>query len=208
METTMKTCRVILATACVCTLGAATLPEDPHARVFDGADARDAQRAPDWHPGAWKAECALSQAIVGLSKSLKEGNAHAALCTPYVRAYRSTGEPRIVAFAGQDNRDVASPDWDQGFYKGECSAREVVVGVSQTLDHKMASLLCATTKAPLAHKDCVAEVFAGDKREPGASRLDWDAGYYKGECGAGRYVAGVSQDTKTGRPHAIYCCGR
>jgi hypothetical protein len=205
----MKTGAMMLATACVCTLVAVAQPADPLPCVFDGQDARSAKRTADWQPGSWKAECGASQALLGVSMALKDGNAHAALCSADQRAYATTGEPKNLVFSGGDSRDAQSPDWDQGYYKGECGAHEFVVGVSQTLDHKMTSILCARSKAGLARKDCKTQVFAGrDSREPGGSRPDWDPGFYKGECGAGRYVAGVSRDMKNGRPHAIYCCGR
>jgi hypothetical protein len=37
---------------------------------------------------------------------------------------------------------------------------------------------------------------------------DWDSGYYKGECAAGKVVVGVSASMSTGEPHEILCCGQ
>ena len=47
----------------------------------------------------------------------------------------------------------------------------------------------------------------GEGHEDG-SNPDWDIGYYKGDCGAGRYVGGMSRDltAQPGAPHALLCC--
>jgi hypothetical protein len=58
---------------------------------------------------------------------------------------------------------------------------------------------------------CDARAFdGGDSREPRAADTsrDWDYGAFKGECGLGQFVAGVSVDPATGRPHSLLCCNR
>jgi hypothetical protein len=37
--------------------------------------------------------------------------------------------------------------------------------------------------------------------------VDWDVGYYKGECNSGEYVAGVAQSTSGALTHLLCCTG-
>jgi hypothetical protein len=43
-------------------------------------------------------------------------------------------------------------------------------------------------------------------RESGVTSGDWDFGYYKAECGPGRYIAGVGSNSGTTGTHSILCC--
>jgi hypothetical protein len=184
-----------------CTLSYAynTLP-------FDQGDTRMTTRSGDWRLGSFKAECGASGVLTGLSRSPSDANAHAALCRDDPSyAHQSC---HTVAFAHGDHRyDTATGDWDSGYFKGECGAAEYVAGVSQTPAHQVDAILCCAAPAPRA--SCTARVFAnGDSRASGTDTGDWDYGDFKGECGAGHYVAGVSRSASSdGAPHAILCCG-
>jgi MYXO-CTERM domain-containing protein len=176
------------------------------ALVFDCGDQRRDTSTGDWQPGDLKAECGATQAMTGLSASVTLGTAHAALCDADEGAVFTHASCRAVAFDTGDNRGTtATGDWDVGYNKGECAVGEYVAGVSQAAGGALKSILCC--KGAVTHASCAAMKFsAGNARESTASG-DWDFGYDKGECGAGRYVAGASQQVGSGQAHAILCCG-
>ena len=165
----------------------------------------------DWAYYRFKAACGLSQAATGLSMSKTDKRyAHELLCRAEDPArYPHTADNatcHAVVFNVADNRGTDSTgNWDPDYLKGECAADEFVAGISQSQNQALYSILCC--QGQVTHELCTPRAFAdADAREdPGAN--DWDPDYYKGECGPGRYVAGVSMTPLTGIPHAILCCG-
>jgi MYXO-CTERM domain-containing protein len=159
----------------------------------------------DWSNGYYKADCSTAQAATGLSMSkASPAYAHDLLCRLDDATVFGHTACHSVAFSTADNRGTtATGDWDLNHYKGECGTNEYVAGTSQSIDLKMHAIECCT--GAVVHDDCAAVVMNGQdaQEDPGGS--DWDPGFWKGECGAGRYVAGVSQ--VSGAPHAILCCG-
>ena len=156
----------------------------------------------DWSYGFYKADCSASQAATGLSMSTTSpGYAHDLLC----RLDDATAYPhatcRSVVFDAVDDRPDAG-DWDPGYLKGQCAPDEYVAAISQSVNLTLHAIECC--KGQVTQEQCAANVFEGhDALEDPAN--DWDPGFWKGECGAGRYLAGVSQ--LGGAPHAILCCG-
>ena len=181
---------------------------NPGALVFDQGDARRATATGDWDAGAYKAECGASQAAIGLSDSPSTVDAHGLLCSKDTSGLAHDGGSgcRALDFSSGDNG--VSSDWDYGFAKGQCAANEFVAGVSVAGSGGLHDLLCcpgAVTQANCATLNNA----GGDNREAGAQAAtgDWDYGYTKGECGPGRYIAGVSH-YGSGQVHAILCCSR
>ncbi len=173
--------------------------------IFDAMDARRTTSTGDWRPFAYKAECGSKQAVTGLSVATSTGAAHAARCGPdnAVRFPHATCVARVFE-AGDARGTVSTGDWDFGFYKGECAKDEYVAGISQTTTKKLTSILCC--RGAVQHAACAALDLQGkDSREAGTSG-DWDVGYWKGECGPGRYVAGASRSVSDGKPHRLLCC--
>ncbi|HEX3852131.1 MAG TPA: neprosin family prolyl endopeptidase, partial [Polyangiaceae bacterium] len=83
---------------------------------------------------------------------------------------------------------TGSADWDYGFYKGSCASDEIAYGVApNTTLGQVVSMWCCPTEA--AGSNCVTEVI---NQNGGFSGHDWDYGYYKGQCPAGKYIQGIS----------------
>jgi hypothetical protein len=179
----------------------------------------DAQRlaGKDWSMGFLKGECGAFQALAGLSATLGSGRAHALLCSRDLDAFPHDAQGtgcRALDFS-QNNTPISS-DWDVGFLKGECAANEFVAGVSQTVGAgALVAILCCPGQ--VAHRGCTTQVFYGQNAaEPGATADtgDWDPTFSKGQCGPGRYAAGVSRfvgatgPAMAGAAHGLLCCGR
>ncbi len=171
----------------------------------------------DWDPWRYKGECDPNRAMTGLSLAPSSGRAHALLCgeddtTKYLS--QSAGQETRSFYWGDDRGNVTGNwfDWDPGFHKGECTSGGYVAGVSQETSGATFSILCRNRASAGPPSSCSTVIMQNqDAREPGSLTYDWSVGYYKGECGAGRYVAGVSQSpywsaTYPGMPHALWCC--
>jgi hypothetical protein len=180
---------------------------------------RNAQRlsGKDWSVGDFKSECGPFQAASGLSATLGSGRTHALLCGRDLQAFPHDAQEtgcRSLDFS-QSNTPLSS-DWDVGFLKGECATNEFVAGVSQTLaTGALKAILCCPGQ--VAHQACTTQVLYGQNAaEPGAiaDTGDWDSGFTKGQCGPGRYLAGVSRfvganaAAMAGAAHGVLCCGR
>jgi hypothetical protein len=170
----------------------------------------------DWAVGDLKGECGAFQALSGLSAAVGGGRAHALLCSRDLAAFPH--DAQVTSCRALDfsvNNTALSTDWDVGFLKGECANDEFVAGVSQTVaGGALKAILCC--RGQVAHKSCTTQVFYGqDAAEPGATddTGDWDPNFAKGQCGPGRYVAGVSRfvvatgAAMAGAAHAVFCCG-
>ncbi|AGC42915.1 protease B [Myxococcus stipitatus DSM 14675] len=172
---------------------------------FEFADARRTSATGDWAPGEYKAECASGEPVTGVSLNPSSRNTRVALC-------RTGGDPRYPHdgcyarnFSTVDNRGTsATGDWDPGYYKGECGPNEFVAGVAQSTGHAITAVLCCP--GSVTHTSCSALVFDGQDSRESSTTGDWDADNWKGECGPGRYAAGLSRSTSGGAPHALLCC--
>jgi hypothetical protein len=173
--------------------------------VYDSGDERVTNVEGDWFPGSYKAECGVGQPVVGLSRDTNSSFAHTALCSSASAAQYPHASCRALDFGGADNRgDTTTGDWDPGYVKGECAGDEYVAGASQTTDGKTDGILCC--KGGVTHNACLAHTFADSDARESTVTGDWDYAHFKGECGGGRYVAGVSAALSDGGPHTILCC--
>jgi hypothetical protein len=171
----------------------------------------------DWSFGDFKAECAASDRVAGISATAigisPELRAHVALCeTSYFTINRGVFETFHNLTGPTDDRgDTATGDWDYGYYKAECGPNEVVVGVSQNAGSlHMSKIACgSTTVSEVGNDDsrCVTLPFShvSDVRLDTASG-DWSVGYSKNECRPQQLLKGVSSNPATGEIHAILCC--
>lgn len=167
----------------------------------------------DWAPGDYKAECPLGAPVYGVSRVPGQTWSEDIECGMTGQsAYSNSGTGCYSRWAEDyDNRgdDDSGWDWDPGSYKTECNANEYVAGVSQASGNGVVtSILCCP--ASVTHQSCDAQVFYnGDSS--GYVPPDWDSGYYKGQCPAGQYVAGISTPAYAsvgiaGAAHAVLCC--
>ncbi len=177
----------------------------------------------DWKVGSFKAQCSPGQPVVGLSESIGESEVHSVLCgnEPDFAKY-----PQMAPnFANAGCHDLpfnpgtnlaANPegDWDFGAFKAECGLNEYVAGVSRAATSPPAagqidSILCCPGN--VTHRQCNnVELLYGQNSQDYTSP-DWDYGYYKGQCAAGFYVAGVSTAAiepleVIGASRALLCC--
>jgi hypothetical protein len=167
---------------------------------------------PDWDFGSYKAECPGFMGATGLSKFTQFGAAHDLFCRETSNdgaSFTGTGTQtcHAMSFTSGDARGTTSTgDWAPGSYKGECAENEVVAGVAQTPQGTVNAVLCCPGQ--VAHGNCSAMPFErSDAREwSDPTDDDWDPGYFKGECGPNRYVAGVSRNATTSGVHSILCC--
>jgi hypothetical protein len=178
--------------------------------TFDVNTVQRSNRVGDWQPWAVKAECADNEYLVGVSKEMSAKRSHGALCRPgNINRFAHNSCVARNFSAGDSRGTVSTGDWDPGYYKGECAAHQYVAGVSQSSSGDITSILCCTGFAPsLAHSSCSKVVFQSTNGQEDASNGDWDPWFWKGDCGTGRYVAGMSRDlgSQPGAAHALLCC--
>ncbi|NNB84364.1 protease B [Corallococcus exiguus] len=172
---------------------------------FEYADARRTVSTGEWAPGSYKAECASGEPATGLSLNPSSRHTRLALC----RTGNDSRYPHDGCYARyfstSDSRGtIATGDWDPGYYKGECGSNEFVAGVAQSTAHEITAVLCCPGN--VAHTSCSARVFDGQDSRESSTSGEWDAYNWKGECGSGRYVGGLSRSSSGGAPHALLCC--
>lgn len=170
---------------------------------FESGDTQRTTMAGDWAYGYYKGECAPGERMMGLSRSIASNWARVGLCYKDPLDSGRYGHEGCTAVAVDT---AAGPgDWASGNFKAECGANQYVAGFAQSQSHDLSYVLCCP--ATVSGSSCESVVFAGaDNRETLASG-NWDADGYKGECGVGRYVAGVSR-TADGDPHGLLCCAQ
>jgi endoglucanase len=98
----------------------------------------------DWAPGYLKTECAVGEAVVGLSQTqdLLDHAIAGVLCAPGPAFVAAGGACQsVIADDADDRRSPAGGDWDSGHSKAQCGDREYVAGVSLSGD-MLHSLLC------------------------------------------------------------------
>ncbi|MDY7227962.1 hypothetical protein [Hyalangium rubrum] len=172
---------------------------------FESGDTLRTTQAGDWAYGYYKGECAPGERMMGLSRSTANNWSRVGLCykDPLDSSRYLHTSCNAVAV---DVSPSSSTDWAYGNFKAECGAGKYVAAFAQLPEtHDLSYVLCCP--ATVSGNSCSSVVFAGaDNRETLASG-DWDSGGFKGECGVGRYVAGVSR-TAAGDPHALLCCAQ
>lgn len=178
-------------------------PLGPSYYDFRAKDAQGYTNPTDFSPGHFKGACAAGQVATGLSFETTCTGPRVLQCAAG-RSWTSHSAS-VSAFCGDARRDNATGDWDNGFRKAECGAKEAVVGVARGADGALFDLACADIGVNSAGACTVRNVDAGDNRASQSSG-DWDNGSWKTECAPGEYVKGVSLASGTRLPHAILCC--
>jgi hypothetical protein len=177
-------------------------------RVFDAGDSRGYTGDMDWAGGEFKGECAANELGMGLSTSADGlSRAHSLLCASTSPVANFTAVQTTVNVTSSDFGFGihGAADWDAGFFKGECNSDAVVTGLAQSPSGALNHFRCSSVAA--TGTSCRARVISGanNQETPGAG-FDWAFGYFKGECGQGSAVAGVSRSPSTGAVHAVLCC--
>lgn len=103
-------------------------------------------------------------------------------------------------------RDVSTGDWDEGYPKGECYSDGAVTAVGQMgyANTVATAMVCSHVASGAAA--CTTQVFSDSNARETLVRGDWAVGYFKGECGEGRHIKGISTDPGYGDVHALLCC--
>lgn len=169
---------------------------------FSSADSRGAMTE-DFSPYHKKGQCALGQAMTGLS--VEDGCTRPRVLQCEDGLTLNSPTATVNPSCGDDRRDTATLDWNHGYRKGECGASEAVVGISRDSEGGVHDLLCAETGSVSAGACTVRNVTGGDNRgrtETG----DWDGFGSETECAPGEYVKGVSLFVNSRRPRALLCC--
>jgi hypothetical protein len=165
----------------------------------------------DWAVGDFKGQCPAGQAIVGISEDTSEDNAVGVLCGVGTSSnnFPMTSCRGLTFDPTNNESDTADGDWDFGFAKAECAASEFVGGIAQSSVGSVDGVLCCT--GSVTHSNCTTELIY-DINSADYSPPDWDPGDFKGQCPAGKYVAGISagvsttQSTTIGAPDRLLCC--
>lgn len=99
----------------------------------------------DWDYGSFKAECGTNEYVAGVSRQSTgqsvNGQIDGILCCPGAVTHRECNNVELLY--GQDSRDYTGPDWDYGYYKGECLPGYYVAGVSAVGDPSLDEMLGA-----------------------------------------------------------------
>ena len=172
---------------------------------FSAGDQRGFSGGGDFSPGHFKGECAAGQIMTGLSLDPACGSPRILQCEPG-HGWTAT-KATVSAFCADARRDSSTGDWDAGYRKAECGAKEAVVGAARDSGGSLFDLACAASGSAKAGAGActVRNVNAGDNRGRTATG-DWDAAQWKSECAVGEYVKGISISPSTRHPHAILCC--
>src|SRR4051794_17129970 len=154
-----------------------------------GVDQRGFTGDGDWDVGRPKTECGTASAVTGVSVNPTNGISHSILCqgpqggnSNFVTVDYGLGDKRL---------DSSTGDWDPGYTKGECGHNQRVVGMSEdSVFGQLSRLQCATSGLT---QSCHAVVFSTGDNRGTTSSGDWAPGNFKGECGPGEVVKGVSK---------------
>jgi hypothetical protein len=190
---------------------------------FENGDSRRSTSPYEWAYGSYKSECAPGERIMGLSRSISNGSSRLGICykdpldsSRYMHPAPTPPNPppppapdctvrNVLNGSDRGTTPTTTGDWDEGNYLAECSPTEYVAGMAQTPDHKFSHVLCCP--AIVSATTCTTVVFGGADNRQATDSGNWDAAGHKGECGVGRYVAGVSR-TPAGQPNALLCCNQ
>jgi hypothetical protein len=180
------------------------------ARPFQGTGQYNAAVPMEWDYGYYKADCGGWAAMTGLSSATSGSVPHSMLCSNSGTQWSDNGAAVITNVAsGGTQRTVHAGDWDFGYWKSECGANEYVSGIDQAPGSgNLHGIRCSSASMTNnGYNNCESRlVGTGDDR--GNNTGDWDSGYFKSECSAGKVVVGVSTNTSTLKPHRILCCSQ
>ncbi|WP_067139524.1 hypothetical protein [Microtetraspora malaysiensis] len=151
----------------------------------------------DWDSGARKLSCPDDQRLIGISQKGQGG-----LCT-------DTGMANMwgSAAATMVKSESVTTDWAVGFTKYQCPNGSFMNGYSLRGD-RVSAVLCAPGRVPLAGAGRTLWDDRGDSRPASGEGGDYANGYYKAQCAADEYAAGIAFSTSVGRygtPDALYC---
>ncbi|WP_428949883.1 glycoside hydrolase family 5 protein [Streptomyces sp. cg35] len=163
------------------------------------ADANRALRAAaDWDSGARKLSCPDDQRLIGISQ-----RGQGALCTDAgASALAASGAP--VKVASQAN---VTADWASGFTKYQCAEAQFMIGYS-VRGNRVSAVLCSPARITLAGAGRTLWDDRGDSRPASGEGGDYATGFYKAQCNADEYAAGIAFSTAIGRggtADALYC---
>jgi hypothetical protein len=181
------------------------------ARPFQGTGQYNAAVPMEWDYGYYKADCGAQAAMTGLSANTSDGTPHNMLCSNSGTQWSDNGVAVINNVAsGGTQRATHAGDWDWGYWKSECGANEYVSGIDQAPGSgNLHGIRCSSASmANNGYNNCESHVVGGPEDRGNTSTGDWDMGYYKSECSAGKVVVGVSANTSTLKPHRILCCSQ
>jgi hypothetical protein len=80
----------------------------------------------DWDPGYYKAECAQDEYVLGLALN-SSGWVDGILCCNGGMLHDSCD---AQVFSNSNSKAYSLPDWDYGYYKGQCPPSQYVAGIS------------------------------------------------------------------------------
>jgi hypothetical protein len=95
-------------------------------RTFDPGDNRGADFNWDWDSGYFKAECSPGEFVQGVAQSTS-GTLDGILCCAGVVSHSACD---VQVFDSHNSSAYGRPDWDYGYYKGQCPKGQYVAGVS------------------------------------------------------------------------------
>ncbi|MFE3105494.1 glycoside hydrolase family 5 protein [Nocardia tengchongensis] len=161
-------------------------------------DNRSIRAAADWDGGAHKMVCPDGQRLFGVSDRGQGG-----LCGDATLG--DLWQPGTSAV--KVSSEKVSTDWAGGFTKYQCTDGQFMIGYSLRGD-AMSGILCAPGRVPLAGAGRTLWFDKGDNRPSSGEGGDWANSYYKGQCNANEYVAGIAfsgNNNRGNRPQALYC---
>lgn len=154
--------------------------------------------AGDWDAGANKVVCPDDQRLIGISSRDLRG-----LCTDAgVADLWQAGTTAVKV-----DKEQVTTDWAGGFTKYQCAAGQFMIGYSLR-GEAMSAILCATGRVPLAGAGRTLWDDKGDNRPASGEGGDYAEGFYKAQCEADEYAAGVAFSRvwyRGGHPDALYC---
>ncbi|MFE3190765.1 glycoside hydrolase family 5 protein [Nocardia sp. NPDC059240] len=154
--------------------------------------------AADWDSGAHKLTCPDDQRLIGISATGQGG-----LCTDATEG--DLWQPGTTATKVSDEK--VTTDWANGFTKYQCAEGQFMIGYSLRGDATSA-VLCAPARIPLAGAARTVWDDKGDNRPSSGEGGDYANGYYKGQCNADEYAAGIAfswANSRHAHPDALYC---
>jgi phosphatidylinositol-specific phospholipase C-like protein len=112
----------------------------------------------------------------------------------------------LVFDAGDKRRTSTTGDWDPTDYKAECGPDQAAIGLSASASTVNAhGLLCSRDAPGLAHDGASGCHPLNFEQNDSGVTSDWDFGFFKGQCAANEFVAGVSV-IPGGGVHDLLCC--
>ncbi|MEU6844396.1 cellulase family glycosylhydrolase [Streptomyces sp. NPDC046716] len=159
---------------------------------------RSLRAAADWDGGARKLSCPDDQRLIGISQRGQGG-----LCTDAGTADLATSATPVKVTSEVN----VTTDWARGFTKYQCAAGQFMSGYS-VRGNKVSATLCSAARIPLAGAGRTLWDDRGDSRPASGEGGDYAGGFYKAQCDADEYAAGIAFSTALGRggtPDALYC---